>query len=73
MCRSLSRYALPLHASSHSCAEEGAEQRALRQVGTREIMVTAREQLAASKGASALDPWNTGELILVPGSRAALQ
>jgi hypothetical protein len=31
------------------------------EVGTRDIMLKAREQLAASKGANALDPWNTGE------------
>jgi len=33
------------------------------EVGTRDIMNTAREQLAASKGASALEPWNTGYLM----------
>jgi len=31
--------------------------------GTRDVMVKAREQLAASKGASALEPWNTGYLM----------
>lgn len=33
------------------------------EVGTRDIMLKARAQLAASKGASALDPWNTGYMM----------
>ena len=35
--------------------------------GTRPLMVAAREQLAADKGASALEPWNTGVLIVTLG------
>jgi oligoendopeptidase F len=33
------------------------------EVGTRDIMTKAREQLAAKKGAGALEPWNTGYMM----------